>query len=287
MCQIVPLPLGLWSGWYDMPMKSWRRKVHDLLEPGEQASPWEQVFDVLVLLVILVSVSVVVLQSMPELAVYDPLFSKIEAFAVYFFTAEYVARLWTAPEIEKYGGGWRGRLRYAFSLMALVDLAAILPFYLAAFADSNTVVFRLLRVFRLVRVLKFGRYHSSIGILGRVLLSRREELVVSVGLVLALVVITSTLMYAVEHDAQPKVFSSIPASMWWGVVTLTTVGYGDVYPVTAQGKVVAGISVLLGVGLFALPAGILAGGFSEELARSKREKGGKCCPHCGKALPED
>jgi voltage-gated potassium channel len=253
-----------------MPMKSWRRKVHDLLEPGEQASPWEQVFDVLVLLVILVSVSVVVLQSMPELAVYDPLFSKIEAFAVYFFTAEYVARLWTAPEIEKYGGGWRGRLRYAFSLMALVDLAAILPFYLAAFADSNTVVFRLLRVFRLVRVLKFGRYHSSIGILGRVLLSRREELVVSVGLVLALVVITSTLMYAVEHDAQPKVFSSIPASMWWGVVTLTTVGYGDVYPITLGGRLFTSVVLLLGLGFVAVPTGLLAGALSRAREQEKK-----------------
>lgn len=268
-------------------MKTWRRRVHDLLEPGEQASPWEQVFDAIVLLIILVSVGVVMLQSMPELAAYGAVLSQIEAFSVYFFTLEYVARLWTCPEIAKYGGGWRGRVRYMFSLMALVDLAAVLPFYLAPFADSNTVVFRLLRVFRLVRVLKFGRYHSSIGILGRVLLSRREELIVSGGLVMALVVITSTLMYAVEHDAQPAVFSSIPASMWWGLVTLTTVGYGDVYPVTPLGKVVAGISVLLGVGLFALPAGILAGGFAEELARSKKGKCGKSCPHCGKELPED
>jgi voltage-gated potassium channel len=268
-------------------MKSWRRKAHDLLEPGEQASPWEQVFDIVVLLMILLSVVVVVLQSMPDLAEYDRMLSQMEAFAVYFFTAEYVARLWTCPEIAKYGEGWRGRLRYAVSGMALVDLAAILPFFLSPLADSNTVVFRLLRVFRLVRVLKFGRYHATIGILGRVLMSRREELVVSVGLVLALVVITSTLMYAVEHDAQPKVFSSIPASMWWGVVTLTTVGYGDVYPVTSLGKVVAGISVLLGVGLFALPAGILAGGFAEELALSKKRQGAKSCPHCGKELPED
>jgi len=268
-------------------MQSWRRKVHELLEPGEQASPWEQVFDVFVLLMIVISVSVVVLQSMPDLVAYDAAFARIEAYAVYFFTVEYVARLWTCAEIEKYGGGWRGRLRYSLSLMALVDLAAILPFYAMPFADSNTVVFRLLRVFRLVRVLKFGRYHSSIGILGRVLLSRREELVVSLALVMALVVITSTLMYAVEHDAQPKVFSNIPASMWWGIVTLTTVGYGDAYPVTSLGKVVAGISVLLGVGLFALPAGILAGGFAEELARSKKAGCGKSCPHCGKVLPEE
>jgi len=165
--------------------------------------------------------------------------------------------------------------------MALVDLAAIAPHYLMPMASSNSVVVRLLRVFRLVRVLKFGRYSASIGMLGKVLRLRRAELTVSLFLVLALVTITSTLMFAVEHDAQPKVFASIPASMWWGVVTLTTVGYGDVYPITAAGKVVAGISVLLGVGLFAIPAGLLASGFSEELAKERKQENCKKCPHCG------
>ena len=270
-----------------MRMQSWRRRVFVWLEPGEQASPWEQVFDFAVLVLILLSVVVVVLQSMPEMAEYDGGLMTVEKVCVYFFTVEYLARLWTCPEVARYGVGWRARLRYVFSPMALVDLAAILPFYLAPFADANTVVFRLLRVFRLVRVLKFGRYHASMGILGRVILSRREELVISLALVLALVVITSTLMYAVEHDAQPKAFASIPQSMWWGIVTLTTVGYGDVFPITAAGKVVAGISVLLGVGLFALPAGILASGFAEELARSKEAEKKKSCPHCGKDLPRE
>lgn len=185
------------------------------------------------------------------------------------------------PEIGKYGQGWHARVRYTFSWMALVDLAAIAPYYLMPTASSNSLVVRLLRVFRLVRVLKFGRYNASIGMLGKVLRLRRAELTVYLFLVLALVTITSTLMYAVEHDAQPKVFVSIPASMWWGVVTLTMVGYGDVYPITAAGKVVAGISVLLGVGLFAIPAGLLASGFSEELAKERKQEDCKKCPHCG------
>ncbi len=266
-------------------MQRWRRRVFEWLEPGEQASAWEQLFDIAVLLLILLSVTVVVLQSMPEMVEFDGTLEGIERICVYFFTAEYLARLWTCPEVGRFGVGWRARVRYLRSPMAMVDLAAILPFYLAPFADANTVVFRLLRVFRLVRVLKFGRYHASMGILGRVILSRREELLISLALVLALVVITSTLMYAVEHEAQPKAFASIPQSMWWGIVTLTTVGYGDVFPITAAGKVVAGISVLLGVGLFALPAGILASGFAEELAASKKTEGPKVCPHCGKDIP--
>jgi voltage-gated potassium channel len=267
-------------------MLTLRRRVYEWLEPGEQGSAWEHIFDFLLILMILGSVVVVILESMPEMVAYDPQLTRLERWMVYFFTIEYLLRLWTCPESGKYGEGWRARLRYAFSPMALVDMAAIAPFYLESMADSNTVVFRLLRIFRLVRVLKFGRYHASIGIFGRVLLLRRAELLVSLVLVLALVTITSTLMYAVEHDAQPKAFASIPAAMWWGIVTLTTVGYGDVFPITAAGKVVAGVSVLLGVGLFALPAGILASGFSEEMARERRDKECKHCPHCGGDLED-
>jgi voltage-gated potassium channel len=269
-------------------MTSIRRRVYEWLEPGEQSSAWEHVADILLIGLILASVAIVVMQSMPELAAYDPVLSESERWIVYFFTAEYLLRLWSCPEAEPGCAGWRARLRFALKPMSLVDLAAILPFFLEGFAGANTVVFRLLRIFRLVRVLKFGRYHSSMGLLGKVLYSRRAELTISTILVLALVIITSTLMYAVEHDAQPKAFASIPASMWWGIVTLTTVGYGDVYPITAAGKVIAGISVMLGLGLFALPAGILASGFSEELAKSRRkEKARRVCPHCGNELPVD
>lgn len=265
-------------------MPQLRKRVYEWLEPGEQGHALEYAFDYLLILMILSSVVVVVLESMPEMESLDGVLANAERFLVYFFSVEYGLRLWTCTEAGVYGTGWRARIRYALSPMALIDLAAIAPYYLLPLMSSNAVVMRLLRIFRLVRVLKFGRYHRSIGILGRVLRLRRAELAVSLFLVLALVTITSTLMYAVEHDAQPKAFASIPAAMWWGVVTLTTVGYGDVYPVTAAGKLVAGVSVLLGVGLFAIPAGLLASGFTEELAREKASVECEKCPHCGKEL---
>jgi len=246
-----------------------RRRVHEWLEPGEQSSRWEHLIDFALILLILASVAIVVLQSMPEMNEYDALFAEVERWCVYVFTLEYLLRLWTCVENPRFAGAIRGRLCYMASGMGMIDLLALAPFYLAPFADSNTVVFRLLRIFRLIRVLKFSRYNASIGLLGRVIQSRREELLLSLVLVITLVVISSTFMYAVEHDAQPKVFSSIPAAMWWGIVTMTTVGYGDVYPITTAGRVVAGISVLLGVGLFALPAGILASGFSEEMQKHR------------------
>ncbi|MBL8236100.1 MAG: ion transporter [Bryobacterales bacterium] len=251
-------------------MRSLRTRVYEWLEPGEQSNRWEHVIDVFLVFLILASVIVVVLQSMPDMAAHDYLLSELERWCVYFFTLEYALRVWTCVENPRYAQPWRGRLRYMTSAMGVIDLLALAPFYLAPLADSNTVVFRLLRIFRLIRVLKFGRYNASIGLLGRVFRSRREELLLSLVLVVTLVVISSTFMYAVEHDAQPVAFSSIPAAMWWGIVTMTTVGYGDVFPVTTAGKVVAGISVLLGVGLFALPAGILASGFSEEMQKHRK-----------------
>ena len=268
-------------------MKTWRRRVYEWIEPGEQSSPVERVVDWAVLGLIVVSVLVVMLLSMPEMEESFGALLAVERAIVGLFTLEYLIRLWTSPERASDGEGIGARLRYALRPMSLVDLASILPFYLEPLAGANTVVFRLLRVFRLVRVLKLGRYHAPMGLLLKVLLARRAELMVSLALVLSLVVITSTLMYAVEHDAQPKAFASIPASMWWGVVTLTTVGYGDVYPVTPLGKLIAGCAVILGLGLFALPAGILASGFHEELARMRQQTElGQRCPHCGQNLPE-
>ena len=265
-----------------------RKRVYNWLEPGEQAHPAEKLIDATIVTLILLSVAVVMLQSMPALSGYLQLFDSIERFCVYFFTAEYVLRLWTCVENPKYSEPVRGRLRYAKSSMAVIDLLAIAPFYLAPVAKSNAVVFRLFRIFRLARLLKMGRYYQSLGMLGRILRSRREELIVSAGLVIVLVVMASTLMYAVEHDAQPEAFSSIPASVWWGVVTMTTVGYGDVYPITPVGRAIAGVALLLGVGLFALPAGILASGFSEEMTRRRlpASSGAQKCPHCGRDLDE-
>jgi len=140
-----------------------------------------------------------------------------------------------------------------------------------------------IRLFRLIRVLKIGRYSTSLRTLVNVFKRKKEELIISVFSMFLLLIIVSSLMYLIEHNAQPEVFSSIPASMWWGIITLTTVGYGDVYPVTIVGKFCGSFIALLGIGLFALPAGILASGFAEEIHRKKVDTT-ETCPHCGKSL---
>ena len=139
-----------------------------------------------------------------------------------------------------------------------------------------------MRLIRLFRLFKLGRYSAAIKLFGRVLKAKREELFITAFAIFIILTISSSLLYYVEHKAQPEVFSSIPAAMWWGVATLTTVGYGDIYPITTLGKFLGAIISLLGIGLFAMPAGILSAGFIEEIRKTKETA--KTCPHCGEKL---
>jgi voltage-gated potassium channel len=166
----------------------------------------------------------------------------------------------------------------------LIDLLSILPFYLPLHGLDLRII-RAVRLFRLFRLFKVGRYPQSLNRLANVIKSKKEELVITLFSAIVLLIIASSLMYFIEKEAQPDVFGSIPDAMWWGAVTLTTVGYGDVYPVTLLGKFISASIAVLGIGLFALPAGIIASGFASELQKEKHEK--IICPHCGKNINLD
>lgn len=162
----------------------------------------------------------------------------------------------------------------------LIDILAIAPFYLALAGDLRAI--RVLRLFRLFRVIKVARYSKAVQTLGRVIRAKREELLVAVFVLIVLLVLSSSLMYYVENDDQPAAFGSIPEAMWWSIATLTTVGYGDVHPITPLGKFIASIIAVLGIALFALPTGILGSGFVEEMQKERLHK--QVCPHCGKDI---
>jgi voltage-gated potassium channel len=202
----------------------------------------------------------------------------LERAAVLVFSAEYLARVWAAPVDPRYSGAAWGRLRYVLTPMALVDLLAVLPFYLAAvgvglgFTDA-------LRVFRIFRLIKALRYMPGAGILWQVARSKREELLVAAVSLAILLLAASSLMFYAEHDLQPSEFSSIPATLWWAVATVTTVGYGDVYPKTPLGRLLGSAVAILGIGFFALPTAILGSGFVEAFGRRRAPP---CCPHCGR-----
>jgi len=218
----------------------------------------------------------------PELrATYGTWFTLFESLSIAVFSVEYFARLWNAG--ARQDGGFRARLRWSRSPMALVDLFAVLPYWLP-FIGIDLRALRLVRLARVFRILKLGRYSVALQTFARVLVSKRFELIAAGGIGLATLFLAATLMYLVENIAQPDVFLSIPASMWWAVTTLTTVGYGDTYPMTPIGRFLGAIVAIIGIGMFALPTGILGSAFVEELHPGQRES---VCPHCGGALRDE
>lgn len=262
-----------------------KRRMHELLEvaaPGDKAG---RVFDVAMIGLIVLSLFSSILETVQPLYRAAPrLFNGLEAVFVIVFSLEYVLRLWSCTESPRYGSAPFGRVRFALTPMAIIDLFAILPFYLP-FAGLDLRYLRAFRLARLVRVAKLGRYSVALQTFGRVFWIKRHELMSSFLCLLLLLIIASCTMYYAEHEAQPQQFSSIPAAAWWAVTTLTTVGYGDVYPITAPGKLVAAVVAILGIGVFALPTGILGAGFMEQLGRRRHPI--QTCPNCGARLEEE
>ncbi|HWJ03062.1 MAG TPA: ion transporter [Verrucomicrobiae bacterium] len=258
-----------------------KERIHEILDGAPGGDLLCRIVDAFLLTLIVGNVLAVILETVrPIYSLYAQLFHIFDQFSIFVFTVEYLLRIWACPVETRFRAPIRGRLRYSVTPMALIDLLAIIPFYLPFFMPDFRFV-RMIRLFRILRILKLGRYSKSLQTFGNVLRGKKEDLVIAFSTVLVLLVFAASLVYLVENDAQPEVFSSIPAAMWWAVVTLTTVGYGDIYPVTPVGKLLgAGIAVL-GIGLFALPAGILAAGFAEEI---KRDDTDSTCPHCGKQI---
>jgi voltage-gated potassium channel len=210
-------------------------------------------------------------------------FNYFDLVSVIIFTIEYILRVWSCTHEEKYQHWFWGRLRYMISWEGLIDLAAILPFYLHSILEFDLRVLRILRLLRLLRIFRLTSYMKSTRVIGNVFRNRFQELLLSLILSTGLIIISSCLVYFAEHTAQPNEFSSIPKTLWWSVVTLTTVGYGDMVPVTLIGKILTGIILLIGVALFALPAGIITAGFLDEMRSHKKAKS-HTCPHCGMSL---
>jgi voltage-gated potassium channel len=244
--------------------------------------------------IILLNVLALILESEPWLyAAYGPWFDYFEIFSVAVFSVEYVLRLWACTEHAQYARPIAGRLRYMVSFMAIIDLLAILPFYLVGLAGGYTRVLRLFRLFRLFRMLKLVRYSNALDTMSRVLRNKREEIIITMLVLTMVIIVSSTVMYYAENEAQPDKFPSILSAMWWAIITLATVGYGDVYPVTELGRAFGALTALFGVALFALPAGLIGAGFMEEIDRQREAAEGRkkvICPHCGRDInepPED
>ncbi|WP_338768217.1 ion transporter [Bernardetia sp. ABR2-2B] len=304
-----------------MNYSSLRIRIYTIIERGEKHDKKSVYFDYFIIVLVLLSVISTIWESYPTAQQkYGEYFHSFELFSIAIFTVEYLLRLWTAPLKYPHLPAWKAYLKYIFSFIALVDLLAILPFYLPFLGVEDLRLLRMMRLLRLLRVFKLNRYSRALNLVYDVLKEKGEELVTTVFFALILLLVSSTLMYYVEHETNPEGFPNIIATLWWAVVTLTTVGYGDVVPVTMLGKILNGATALIGIGVVALPTSILSAGFLEKVEeRKKAEKEAKeqlekqllqdlkqrngeieeesenstthsthlCyCPHCGGKLPE-
>ncbi|MFC3642730.1 potassium channel family protein [Aquibium oceanicum] len=248
-----------------------RARVHMHLEPAawphKGLSPVNKVLAALILLAVffaVVETEPIVVERRGAAIL------TIEAFFTIVFLVEYVLRVWIAPEKPAYAGRF-GRLRYIVSVPALIDLVALLP-GLFVFIGSEAFVVRLFRLLRILRLARLGRFSMAIHAITDAMKSRQYELLMSLTIAGILLLISSTLLYLIEGSAQPDRFGSIPRAMWWSVATLTTVGYGDVYPVTPLGRILAGLTAITGIGLIAMPTGILAAAFSDAIQTQRKEE---------------
>lgn len=246
-----------------------RQRLVVLLEPKADQSFMGKLIDRSLIGLIFLNVVAVIASTVPELDhQYGQEFEGFNIFSVIVFTVEYFLRVWICVEFDAEGSSaTKKRLAYVLSPMALIDLMVILPFYLGLFF---TLDLRILRVLRLLRIFKLGRYSSAMQMLLQAFRQEYKILLASFSILLIMVVLAASGIYLIEHDVQPHKFGSIPAAMWWAMSTLTTVGYGDVVPITPMGKFFGGTITLLGMGMVAVPAGILASSFSEQ-AHQRRE----------------
>ena len=252
-----------------MKIIQFQRRLMEILEQATDKDRASKICDVFITTLVLCNILSVILESVSSLqAVYGQYFALFEFWSVMFFTLEYVLRFWaTGAKYADHGQKWQGRREYMFGFYGVVDLLAILPFYLQMLFPGADM--RALRILRLVRVLKLSHYNSALEDLFNAVKNEARSFIAALYLLTIAIILTSSLMYYAEGDTQPEHFSSIPASMYWAIITLTTVGFGDISPVTWIGQVLATITAFIGVCTVAMLTGIVASSFATQMARRR------------------
>ncbi len=265
-------------------MRRLKTKIYYIIEKAEDGDVLSKIFDISIMMLILCNILAIILQSHATLAVrYKHEFYVFELASVMIFSIEYLLRLWTADIKFDHLTHVKALKKEITSPFLLIDLLAILPFYLPMIIPFDLRFLRVLRLTRVLRIFKLHRYSFALNLIGNIWKKKKDILLSTIYILMLVICISSVLMYYAENEAQPEKFSSITATLWWAFETLTTVGYGDIYPTTPIGKILAGIIGIVGIGIVALPTGILSSGFIEEL-RGHKEEGSATCPHCGKTL---
>ena len=246
-----------------------RRRVFKIIQAGYMEDKPSIIYDFTLMGAILINLFIAVFDTFPESAQYQTMIQWTETVTVLFLTVDYILRIWTADfnYEQKYPLG-KARVKFIFSLSGIIDFMSSIPYFLPFSGD----ILRIFRIMRIMRVFRVHRYADPLHVITGVLLRKKGQLLSSTFIVLVLIVASSLLMYTLEHEAQPETFANAFSGLWWAVNTLLTVGYGDVVPITFTGKICGTILTFLGVGMVAIPTGILSAGFMEEVSALKREQ---------------
>ncbi len=263
-----------------------KEKIYRLVEKGSHGKKVNRLFDYFIMLLILLNIISMVLESISEINnSYGEFLHMFNFASVIIFSLEYLMRLYISDLTHPAPNRIKSAFRFIFSAYGLIDLLAILPFYLPIFIKMDLRFLRILRLTRFLRILKINRYNDSLNLIGSVIKEKKAELVVTGFVTFLTLLLASFIMYYVEGEKQPEHFPNILASLWWAVATLTTVGYGDVYPITGLGKMISGLIAILGIGLIALPTGLISSGFMNKIeSKKKLNNNNKTCPHCGENI---
>ncbi len=247
-----------------------KKRVFEIIQIGSQTDVPSVIFDVFIVFVIVLNIVITFCQTFAQLARYASLLQAVELVTIVIFTVEYVLRLWTAQYLYPESRHGRAKLKFAFSFYGMVDLLTILPYFLPLVFPSGAVAFRMFRVVRILRLFRINAKYDAFHVITTVLREKRNPLIYSIFLVLVLMMGSSLCMYGLEHEAQPEHFSNAFSGIWWSVSTLLTVGYGDIYPITVGGQIMAIVIAFLGVGMVAIPTGIISAGFVEYYTSIKK-----------------
>ena len=244
-----------------------KKRIFDIIQIGKRNDFISRAFDIFIVAVILVNLAILFMETFEQLNQYTSIFRGIEAVTVVIFCIEYMLRIWTAEYLYPDQKGLKAVLRFLLSFDGIVDLCTILPFFFL----SGFVVFRMLRVVRIFHLFRINAYYDSFNVITSVLYEKRNQIISSVFIILVLMMASSLCMYSAEHDVQPEVFNNAFSGMWWSISTILTVGYGDIYPVTVLGRIMAIFISFLGVGAVAIPTGIISAGFVEQYTQLQNQ----------------
>lgn len=250
----------------------YEKRIFDIIQIGNREDMPSRVFDIFIVVTIILNVVVMFLETFDELSSLQTLFTVVEVLTILIFCVEYALRIWTADYLYPGVGKLKAKFKFLVSFDGIVDLCTILPvFFLSGF-----IAFRMLRVVRILHLFRINAQYDSFNVITTVLKEKKNQIISSVFIIMILMFASSLGMYSAEHDAQPEVFENAFSGIWWSVSTMLTVGYGDLYPITIVGRVMAIFIAFLGVGVVAIPTGIISAGFVEQYTKKAQSQSKLC-----------